>query len=352
MVATLATMIPIFMIFLSYLSSCARAGPTVPQIHGGIKGSFFSARGTGSGRLDAFPLLYLGIPLGALRLLSGGHHIAAACVSRQTFPGMRRLRVALARAGAPVFARPDLEDAALLGMLRSTRPALVVSCFWHRRIPDAVRRLGRLGAVGVHPSLLPRHRGADPVFWALHRGDATTGVSVHRLDDAYDAGPILATRSVVIDAAWNAHALAHVLDGLTFAALADVCGRLAAGEVIPEVAQDDAAATQAPEPTEDDLEIRWSSSSGEILRLVRAAAPAPGAFSRHDDRTLTVVRASPTALRLEPGVAAIVAEGVVVGTADFAVRLDAVRVDDDDAVLSGPAVAAAVPGASDLRGTR
>jgi methionyl-tRNA formyltransferase len=265
---------------------------------------------------------------------------------------MRRLRVALARAGAPVFARPDLDDHALVGILRSTRPALLVSCFWHRRIPDDVRHLGRLGAVGVHPSLLPRHRGADPVFWALARGDVTTGVSVHRLEGAYDTGPVLATRSVRIDPAWNAHALAHVLDGLAFAALAEVCDRLATGEGISAVPQDEAAATPAPEPTEDDLEIRWSSTSEEILRLVRAAAPAPGAFSRHEDRTLTVVRASSSALRLEPGVAAIVAEGVVVGTADFAIRLDAVRVDDEDAVLLGTEVAAAVPGASDLRGTR
>lgn len=317
----------------------------------GSRGSFSSARGTGSGGLDAFPILYLGVPLGALRLLSEGHHIVAACISRPAFPGMRRLRVALARTGSPVFARPDLEDPALLGILRSTRPAQVVSCFWHRRIPDAVRGLGRFGAVGVHPSILPRHRGADPIFWALRRGDARTGVSVHRLEGTYDTGAVLATRSVEIAASWNAHALAHVLDGLAFTALADVCGRLAGGERIPEIPQDEAEATLAPEPTEDDLEIRWSSSSEEILRLVRAAAPAPGAFSTHDDRTLTVLRASRSAVRLEPGVAAIVADGVVVGTADLAIRLDAVRIDDEDAVLSGRGVAAAVPGASDLPGT-
>lgn len=300
--------------------------------------------------MDAFPILYLGIPMGALRLLAGGHRLVAAAVSRPDFPGMRRLRVALAAAGAPVFARPDLEDASLLGILRSTRPALVVSCFWHRRVPAAVRELGRLGAVGVHPSLLPRHRGADPIFWALRRGDSTTGVSVHRLDDGYDTGAVLSTRALPIDGGWNAHALAHALDALAYDALADVCDRLARGEEVPAVAQDDALATPAPEPSEDDLEIRWAAPSAEILRLVRAAAPAPGAFSTHGERNVTVLRASATALRIEPGVAAIVEGGVVVGTGDVAIRLDAVRIDDDDEVLSGPAVAAAVPGASDLRG--
>lgn len=302
--------------------------------------------------MDAFPLLYLGIPLGGLALLRDGHRIAAACVSRPTFPGMRRLRAALGAAAAPVFARPDLDDPALQAILRSAKPALVVSCFWHRRIPAAVRALGRSGAIGVHPSLLPRHRGADPVFWALRAGDPVTGASVHVLDDGYDTGPVLGTRALPIDPRWNAHALAHALDAVAFGALVDVCGRLARGQAVPPVAQDEAHATPAPEPTEDDLEIRWAMPSAEILRLVRAAAPAPGAFSSHLDRTLTILSASATALRLEAGAAAVVDGGVVVGTGDVAVRLDAVRLDDDDAVLRGPAVATAVPGASDLRGRR
>lgn len=265
---------------------------------------------------------------------------------------MRRLRAALAGAGAPVFARPDLDDAALGVILRSTKPALVVSCFWHRQIPAAVRGLGRVDAIGVHPSLLPRHRGADPVFWALRCGDTTTGVSVHRLDDDYDAGAVLGTLSVAIDPRWNAHALAHALDALAYDALAAVCDRFARGETIDAVPQDESLVTSAPEPTEDDLEIRWSDSTEDVLRLVRAAAPAPGAFSVHEERTLTVLAASASPVRLEPGVAAIVDEGVVVGTIDAAVRLDAVRIDDDDEVLRGPAVARAVPGASDLRGRR
>lgn len=301
--------------------------------------------------MDSFRILYLGLPVGGLSLLRDGHRIVAACVSRPEFPGMRRLRRALADAGAPVFARPDLDDPALLGILRSARPSLVVSFFWHRRVPRAVRELAPLGAIGVHPSLLPRHRGADPVFWTLRRGDPRTGVTVHALDDGYDTGALLAARDVPVDPSWNAHALAHALDGAAISALGEVCGRLARDEPCEAFPQDEALATSAPEPSEDDLEIRWSSPSAEILRLVRAAAPAPGAFSSFDDHALTILAASPTTTRLPPGAAAIVAEGVIVGTADVAIRLEVVRVDDEDALLRGAAVSAAVPGASDLRGT-
>src|SRR5688572_21735390 len=75
---------------------------------------------TGSGPLDDGRLVYLGLPLGALALCRAGHTIAAACISRPDFPGMRRLRRRLAAAQAPVFARPDLADPNLLRLLRST----------------------------------------------------------------------------------------------------------------------------------------------------------------------------------------------------------------------------------------
>lgn len=301
-------------------------------------------------RLAAFRIVYLGIPFGALALIGDGASIAAACISRPDFGGMRRLRRLLARAEAPVFARPDLADPDLQRILRSTKPDLVVSYFWHQRVPAVVRELAPLGAIGVHPSLLPRHRGADPYFWALRTGDATTGVTVHVLDEGYDTGAVIASRPLLIDPRWNARALALALDRPGLAALRDTCARLARGEPLARTPQDESLATAAPEPTEEDLEIRWQSPSAEILRLVRAAAPTPGAYSQYGDSTLTVLAASPSTVRLDPGDAAILDEGLVVGTGDHAVRLDAVRVDDADEVLRGPAAAAAVPGASDLRG--
>jgi len=300
--------------------------------------------------LDAFRIVYLGIPLGALALSHDGLCIAAACISRPEFPGMRRLRAALARSSAPLFARPDLADADLQRLLRSSKPSLIVSYFWHRSVPAEIRSMAPLGAIGVHPSLLPRHRGADPIFWALRQGDETTGVTAHALDDGYDTGPVLATRSLAIDEGWNAHALAQALDRPALALLRDVCGRFASGQRPAAHPQDEALATSAPEPTEEDLEIRWALPADQILRLVRAAAPAPGAFSQYRDRTLTVLAATRSTVRLDPGDAAILDEGVVVGTADQAVRLDLVRLDDEDELLRGPAVASALPGASDLRG--
>src|SRR4051794_5445237 len=105
---------------------------------------------------DRIKVLYLGLPLGALALLRDGHDVAAACISRTTAPGMRRLRRTMAARGRLVLGRPDLAAESIIDVLGSVKPDLVVSWFWTRRIPIEVIRMAP-NAFGVHPSILPRH---------------------------------------------------------------------------------------------------------------------------------------------------------------------------------------------------
>ena len=100
--------------------------------------------------------------------------------------------------------------AEFVARVRAAAPDLLVSWFWTKRIP--ARLLSVAPAVGVHPSLLPRHRGPDPYFWAIDAGDETTGVTAHRLDATYDTGPILAQRTLEIRPSWDAWRLARALD--------------------------------------------------------------------------------------------------------------------------------------------
>ena len=118
------------------------------------------------------------IPLGVERL----HH-AVDTIDRIA----TRNSIALYSARRPLAG--ELES-----VLRAIDPDLiVVSCFpW--RLPGQVRRLATCGAINLHPSLLPRFRGPDPLFWAFQTGTKDWGVTVHRMDDAFDAGPILGQR--------------------------------------------------------------------------------------------------------------------------------------------------------------
>ena len=219
---------------------------------------------------------------------------------------------------------PNLD--AQLGAISAVRPDIVVSWFWTKRVPRAVREVAPLGAIGVHPSLLPRHRGPDPYFWAIDAGDDETGVTAHVLEDDYDTGAILGQRRLAIAPTWSAWTLAKKLDRPSLALLREVVGAFARGAPPAPIAQDEALATPAPQPDDDRLEIRWDDTAERIARRVRAASPYPGAFtSLGGEDVLTLTRVRPTnvfARALVVGEAAVRDDGIaVVRTADAAVEL-------------------------------
>lgn len=272
---------------------------------------------------------FLGLPLGALLLLRDGHDVVWAGICRTGALGTRRL-VAVIGAGR-VHSVPDLSRADHRAALRAARPDVLVSWFWTKKIPRDV--LDVAPAFGVHPSLLPRHRGPDPYFWAIDSGDETSGVTAHLLDEEYDKGAILAQRELRLDPAWDAWRLARSLDRPSLALLRDVVQSFGGAEPPAARAQDESLATWAGEPTEDDLALRWSWTAQRIERRVRAAAPWPGAWTEIGDRVVTLVRVRPTGefpRALGPGEAAVRADGIaVVRAADEAVELLAGRSDDD-----------------------
>src|SRR5262249_3710263 len=150
-------------------------------------------------------IAFFGLPLAALLLAQDGHEIVYAAVCRPQAIGVRRLKRTL---GASVEMRPDVKSSVTFARVRDARPDLVVSWFWTTKIPARLVELAPLGGFGVHPSLLPRHRGPDPYFWAIDLGDEVTGVTAHRLAAEYDTGAILGSRTLPIDPAWNAWTLA------------------------------------------------------------------------------------------------------------------------------------------------
>jgi methionyl-tRNA formyltransferase len=294
-------------------------------------------------------ILYLGMPIGALMLLREGHELVAACISRPASPGISRLRRALAATRAPLLGRPDLTQPSVQTLLASTEPDLVVSWFWTRRIPATIVALAHHGGVNVHPSLLPRHRGPDPYFWTLYREDAETGVTVHRITDAYDEGAVLLQRRVPVPPRVNAWRLARALDRPSLEAVRDVVRGIADGTLTEEgAAQDESLATEAPRPTDDDCEILWDHPASRVLARIRAAAPEPGAFTGLGEGTLVVLDAEPYAKAprgLEPGDVAWLPEGVVVACgAGDAVLLTRARSEDDEVVLTGERIATLLPG--------
>jgi methionyl-tRNA formyltransferase len=293
-------------------------------------------------------IAFFGLPVGAILLAADGHDVVWAGICRAGAIGTRRLRRCIGPARVHVV--PDAGGEIALKELQDARPDLVVSWFWTKKIPAPVLRLAP--SFGVHPSLLPRHRGADPYFWAIDAGDEVTGVTAHALDDQYDTGNILARRVLRLDPSWDAWRLARALDRPGLALLRDVARAFAMGRPPTPRRQNGRVATVASEPTDEDLALCWSWPAVRLERRVRAAAPWPGAWTEIGDRIVTLVRVRSTSefpRALIRGEAAVRADGVaVVRAGDGAIELVEGRGGDDDAPLSSRDLAALVESARRL----
>ena len=153
-------------------------------------------------------------------------------------------------------------------------------------IPESL--LDKAGWLNVHPSLLPRWRGAAPVERALMAGDSETGVTIHRTTAELDAGPIAAQRSFPIGPEDDAGVVYAQAGALAAELLEDVLGGNAEFRPQPEK-----GATYAERLTAADRRLDWSRPPEELLNRIRALSPHIGARGEVDGRTLTVWRAAP-----------------------------------------------------------
>ena len=191
----------------------------------------------------------------------------------------------------PLLEVPTVVGGPGLSSLREADPDIVVVVAYGELLPREVLDAGRLGAVNLHLSLLPRWRGASPVQHALLAGDAETGVTTMLLDEGLDTGPVLAQAAVAIRADDDAGRLGARLARLGGELLARTIVDLAAGRATPR-AQDDALATAAPKLTAEDRRLRWDRPAAELVGRVRAFAPRPGADTLRGDRILKILAAS------------------------------------------------------------
>ena len=186
-------------------------------------------------------------------------------------PPQRNARQLAEERGIPVLRVASLRRPDALATLAAFAPDLIcVSCF-SLRLPPEVLRLPRLGCVNLHPSLLPDNRGPDPLFWTFQRGDATTGVTIHLMDEGFDTGPILVQERVEVPAGVAEAQLERALATLGGALLARTVDLLAGGTAHP-VPQDDAAATYYPLPTPDDYTIHAEWPAVRAYRFARGIA--------------------------------------------------------------------------------
>jgi methionyl-tRNA formyltransferase len=161
--------------------------------------------------------------------------------------------------------------------LKSYEPGLIVVAAYGRILPPRLLELAPHGCINVHGSLLPRHRGAAPIQWAIIRGDEEVGVTIMQMDEDMDTGAVLLQRSITPAPGETAGSLFPKIAELGSEALMDVLEMLTNGCLTP-TRQDDSLATAAPMLAKTDGLIDWSKPAEDIDRLIRGLDPWPTAF--------------------------------------------------------------------------
>jgi methionyl-tRNA formyltransferase len=192
----------------------------------------------------------------------------------------------------PILTPVSLRRDEALSELRAIGADLVVLADYGRLVPATLLELPRHGALNLHPSLLPRHRGAAPVPAAILAGDLMTGVTLMRMDEGLDSGPILARREVPLDGAEIAPDLEARLAAVAADLLVEMLPGWLAGTLEARSQPTEGATLTRPLRRGDGL-LDPERSAVELERQVRAYQPWPGSFLEAEGERLIIWRAVP-----------------------------------------------------------
>ena len=259
-------------------------------------------------------VVFFGTPEFAVPTLAaivGSSHVVAGVVTQPDRPRGRGhqpspspVKAFAQRHGLPVLQPERMRDEGFLEILRDLKADLGVVAAYGRILTDAILAIPRAGLINVHASLLPRWRGAAPVHRAVLAGDRETGVTIMRVVQALDAGPMLAVGRVPIDGDATSADVEQALAGLGARLALETVNLLAAGAV-PEEPQPDEGVTYAERITKADAPIFWWRSAHEIHNQVRGLQPWPLAATTVGGHRLLIVRTAvaenPTPAAAIPG---------------------------------------------------
>jgi|SRR5579864_7139869 len=231
----------------------------------------------------------------ALEALAAGHDIVAV-VTQPERPAGRGLELRptpameAARALRLTTFAPDRLDQRFQNSVEALRPQLLACASYGKILPASLLGVGSLGALNVHPSLLPEYRGATPIQAALREGRTRTGVTVFWMTREMDAGDIALAREVEIEPADDYGRLHDRLAAVGADLLVEAADALANGE-LPRTAQDHARATYTKPIHKEDLRISESATAKQIVDLVRSASPSPAAWTVIEGKRVKVLEA-------------------------------------------------------------
>lgn len=215
-----------------------------------------------------------------------------------TFPAVKEIAL---KHALPIEQPEDVKNNPVFkSLLESLKPDIAVVVAYGKILPKEVLDIPKYGFINVHASLLPKYRGAAPIQWALLKGEKETGITIFKLTELLDAGPILLHKKVEIDEEDDAENLSKKLFSEGGEILLKALKTIEEGKT-KFIPQNEAEVTYAPSLKKESGEIDWKKSAREIHDRIRALISWPAAHTFCHGKRLKIYKARPYALDLAGG---------------------------------------------------
>ena len=244
----------------------------------------------------------------AFSLLLQQHKVVAAFTQRPK-PQGRGMQLTLSpihelavKSNIPVYTPTTLRSQEVMDLISSIQADVIVVCSYGFIVPKDILEAKKYGCLNIHPSSLPKYRGAAPLQYSIINGDATTEVCVMQMDEGLDTGPVILRQKLDIS------------PNISLSTLHDQCAQIGAEllmgvlqdiAILPRIAQSQNEASYAHKLTKQDGRINWNKSAWEIECQIRGMNPWPGTCFLHEGNEIKLLEASVVFLEhnFKPGTA-------------------------------------------------
>ncbi len=245
-----------------------------------------------------YKIIFIGTPdFGAIileKLIKSGHKPFLVITAPDKHAGRKQVitpppvKVVAQNYNIPIVQPQKIEEGKEeIGKLK---PDLIILASYGQIIPKEILEIPKYGCVNVHPSLLPKYRGPSPIQYTILNGDEKTGVTIMRITEKMDSGPIISQKEIKIDQKEKFENLHDKLAELGAELLIETLPKLFAGKICPQT-QDDSKASYTKILIKEDGKIDWQKPATEIERKIRALNPWPGTFTSLNGKILKVLEA-------------------------------------------------------------
>jgi methionyl-tRNA formyltransferase len=282
-------------------------------------------------------ILFMGTPafaLPSLRILHEQKYPIIGVVSQPDRPQGRGLKevappvkILAQKFGLPIFQPEKVKDPSFLETFYQIKPDMVVVVAFGQILPKEIIDHPPLQCLNIHPSLLPKYRGAAPLNWQIINGETKTGVTIMLMDEGMDSGDILTQEETLLGATETYGELHDRLAQLGATLLIKTIEQVVA-ETAQRQPQDASGVTFAPRLKKETGKIYWNNKVSDIVNLIRGLSPSPAAYTHLEGQVLKIFSAEANQNKASepPGtIGAISPEGLPVAASDGYVILKDVQ---------------------------